>query len=122
MEGYFFKVYKELLLINEITFIEVLILSTLIKYHEEGKICHLTTRDFMHDLNTSRKTMERSFKHLKDLKLIAINKIDGKYIKMVRMGVLERKLGYNKGMQDKETEEVINALKSKWKKDLKNNN
>ena len=115
-------VFKDLLFIKELTLTDLLILSTLIKYHNEDRMCYLTTKDFMYDCNKSRKAIEKSFKHLKDLKLIAINKIDGKYVKMVRMSALERKLGYNKGIQDKETEEVINTLKSKWKKHLNINN
>lgn len=116
MKGNFFMVFKDLLFIKELTLTDLLILSTLIRYYNEDKNCRLTTKDFMYDCNRSRKAIEKSFKHLKDLKLIAISKIDGKYVKMVRMSVLERKLGYNKGIQDKETEQVINTLKEKWKK------
>ena len=122
MKGNFFMVFKDLLFIKELTLTDLLILSTLIKYHNEDRMCYLTTKDFIYDCNRSRKAIEKSFKHLRDLKLIDIKKIDGRYVKMVRMGVLERKLGYNKGIQDKETEEVINALKSKWNKDLNINN
>lgn len=113
MEGYFFKVYKDLLFIEELSFVDILILSTLIKYQQEDKVCYLTIKDFMYDCNAKRRTIERSFQHLKALKLVAVVKIDGKYAKMLRMNVLEKKLGYNKGKQDKAVLDQINALREK---------
>lgn len=113
MEGYFFKVYKDLLFIEELSLVDLLILSTLINYQQQDRVCYLTTKDFMYDCNASRRTIERSFKRLKALKLVAIVKIDGKYAKMLRTNVLERKLGYNKGKQDKAVLDEINALREK---------
>ena len=116
MKGYFIKVYKDLLLIKELSLIDVLVLSILIQYQERDNECYLTTKDFMIDLHANRKQIERSFKHLKELHLIMIYKKGSKYVKLVSKSVLIDLMTNNTRKEYNEIQTILELLKQKWKK------